>query len=151
MSRAESVFASDNPSPLQVGVGIALRPDGGALREEKGAGWMSYWQPADRDRGSIGCAVVFPAGGIREFTAESATLPRLTPAQLSTPDGEGLQPVADLPCNRHSRTGQTPGLLAGRRMEQEAATFPTEPPGRLMSAGSGSVSTPPVRVTWSAD
>jgi rhamnogalacturonyl hydrolase YesR len=96
MSRAESVFTSDDPSPLQVGVGIALRPNGGAIRREAGEGWMSYWQPADRDRGSIGCAVVFPSGGIGEFTSENATLQKPTPAQLTTPDSEGLPAVSNL-------------------------------------------------------
>jgi rhamnogalacturonyl hydrolase YesR len=96
MSRAESVFASDDPTPLSIGVGMALRPDGGVIHMDREGGRMSYWQPADRDRGNIGCAVIFPEGGIREFVSESETLPKPSPAQLTTPDSEGLPPVANL-------------------------------------------------------
>jgi hypothetical protein len=96
LSRAESVFTSEGTAPLLVGVGIALRPPEGRIRRDREDGWMSYWQPADRDRGSIGCAVIFPAGGIEEFTSENATLAKLTPKQLTTPDSEGLPPVSNL-------------------------------------------------------
>jgi unsaturated rhamnogalacturonyl hydrolase len=96
LSRAESVFTSDDPSSLQIGVGIAQRPGEGLIQENQTDGWMTYWQPADRDRGNIGCAVIFPAGGIKEFVTETATVPKLTPVQLTTPDNEGLPPVANL-------------------------------------------------------
>jgi hypothetical protein len=33
---------------------------------------------------------------IEEFVTESATLPKLTPADLTTPSNEGLPPVANL-------------------------------------------------------
>ena len=56
---------------------------------------MSYWQPADRDRGNIGCAIVL-ADKIEEFATESATLPKLTQTELVTPSNEGLPPVANL-------------------------------------------------------
>jgi hypothetical protein len=56
---------------------------------------MSYWQPADRDRGNIGCAIVIPEK-IEEFATESATLPKLSQADLTTPSDEGLPPVANL-------------------------------------------------------
>jgi hypothetical protein len=96
LSRAESVFTADGPEPLLVGVGIALRPDGGTIRMDRAGGWMSYWQPADRDRGEIGCAAVFPEEEIREFTTEDATVSKLSLKQLTTPDSEGLPPVANL-------------------------------------------------------
>ena len=56
---------------------------------------MSYWQPADRDRGNIACAIVMP-GTIETFATESATLPTPTQADLTTPTSEGLPPVANL-------------------------------------------------------
>ena len=56
---------------------------------------MSYWQPADRDRGNIACAVVLPEK-IEEFATERATLPKLTQKDLETPGNEGLPPVANL-------------------------------------------------------
>jgi hypothetical protein len=58
-------------------------------------GWISYWQPADRDRGSIGCAIVLP-DKIEEFATENATLPKLTQKDLTTPSDEGLPPIANL-------------------------------------------------------
>jgi len=56
---------------------------------------MSYWQPADRDRGNIGCAIVLP-GKIEKFATETATLPKLTQTELVTPSNEGLPPIANL-------------------------------------------------------
>jgi len=96
MSRAESVFTAEGTAPLLVGVGIALRPADGLIRRDREGGFLSYWQAADRDRGNIGCAVVFPKGGIEEFASENATLQKLTEKQLTTPDSEGLPAVANL-------------------------------------------------------
>jgi unsaturated rhamnogalacturonyl hydrolase len=96
MSRMESAFASDDRSPLQIGVGIALRggPGTSAL-EDKGAGWMTYWQAPDRDRGSIGCAVILPAGSIREFVTENGTVAKVPPDKQLAPDPEGLPAVGN--------------------------------------------------------
>jgi unsaturated rhamnogalacturonyl hydrolase len=94
MTRVESMFSARH-RPLEVGIGIAERPGDGVIAENQGEGWMSYWQPADRDRGNIGCAIVLP-GKIEEFATERATLPKLTQADLETPSDEGLPPVANL-------------------------------------------------------
>ena len=75
VSRVESALASDDRSPIQVGVGIALRAGpGNVASEDREAGWMTYWQAPDRDRGSIGCAVILPAGAVREFVTESGSV-----------------------------------------------------------------------------
>src|ERR1700723_2622411 len=95
MTRVESIFAGTNPQSFEVGIGIAQRAGNGAITKNREEGWMSYWQPADRDRGNIGCAVVLP-DKIEEFATESATLPKLTPTELVTPNNEGLPPVANL-------------------------------------------------------
>jgi hypothetical protein len=68
-------------------------------------GWMSYWQPADRDRGNIGCAIVLP-DKIEEFATESATLPEVTQSDLVTPSDEGLPPVANLLAITPAETGK---------------------------------------------
>jgi unsaturated rhamnogalacturonyl hydrolase len=94
MTRVESMFAG-SPQPLEVGIGIAQRPGDGAIVKNQEEGWVSYWQPADRDRGNIGCAIVLP-DKIEEFATESATLPKLTQKELVTPSDEGLPPVANL-------------------------------------------------------
>jgi hypothetical protein len=95
MTRAESVFRGDQTSPFEIGVGIAQRPGNGVIAKNQEESWMSYWQPADRDRGNIGCAVVLP-NKVEEFVTESATLPKLTQTDLATPSNEGLPPVANL-------------------------------------------------------
>jgi unsaturated rhamnogalacturonyl hydrolase len=95
MTRVESIFASSGRPRFEVGIGIAQRPGNGAIAENQEDGWMSYWQPADRDRGNIGCAIVLP-DKIEEFGTESATLPKPTPKELVTPNDEGLPPVANL-------------------------------------------------------
>jgi unsaturated rhamnogalacturonyl hydrolase len=95
MTRVESVFAGSHRPRFEVGIGIAQRPGDGAIAKSQEEGWMSYWQPADRDRGNIGCAIVLP-DRIDEFAVESATLPKLTQSELVTPSDEGLPAVANL-------------------------------------------------------
>ena len=95
MTRVESTFAGMHPPIFEVGIGIAQRPGSDAIAKHQEEGWMSYWQPADRDRGNIGCAIVLP-DKIEEFATESATLADLTPTELVTPNDEGLPPVANL-------------------------------------------------------
>jgi unsaturated rhamnogalacturonyl hydrolase len=95
MTRAESVFAGIEQSRFEIGIGLAQRPGNGLVASSQEEGWISYWQPADRDRGNIGCAIVLP-GKIEEFATESATLTKLTQADLTTPSNEGLPPVANL-------------------------------------------------------
>ncbi len=97
MSRAESVFASDDPSPMEVGIGIAQRAGSeGVVSKDEEAGWMTYWQGSDRDRGSIGCAVILPVGGIHEFVTESPSVPPIAPEKRLVPGIEGLPPVGNL-------------------------------------------------------
>lgn len=97
MSRIESIFSSDDISPLQVGIGIAQRAGtGNSVSENREAGWMTYWQAPDRDRGEIGCAVILPAGSIREFATENGTVGAVPPGEQLKPDSEGLPPVSNL-------------------------------------------------------
>ena len=97
LSRAESVFTSSDPSPIQVAIGIAQRPGGGAdATKDRDAGWMTYWQAPDRDRGSIGCAVVLPKGGIEDFVMETASVPQLPADKRMAPGSEGLHPAGNL-------------------------------------------------------
>ena len=57
---------------------------------------MTYWQAADRDRGSIGCAVALRAGSVRDFVTENASVPAVPPERQLIPGSEGLPPVANL-------------------------------------------------------
>jgi len=95
MCRASSVFTSDGSSALVVGIGIAQRPgDGGVLMQDNVGGWMSYWQPTDRDRGHIACAVIVPEG-LLSFTNEKDSFPNPTQAQQSKAGIEGYPPVSN--------------------------------------------------------
>lgn len=105
MTRVESVFAADRYPRFDIGIGIAQRPGNGVIAKNQEEGWTSYWQPADRDRGNIGCAIVLPEK-IKGFATESATLPKLTQADLSTPSDEGLPPVANLLAIAPAETGK---------------------------------------------
>jgi unsaturated rhamnogalacturonyl hydrolase len=97
MSRAESVFTSDDPAPLDIGIGIAQRAGSDGIVSKNGdAGWMTYWQAPDRDRGSIGCAVILPVGGVHTFVGENASVPAVAPERQITPGIEGLPPVGNL-------------------------------------------------------
>jgi hypothetical protein len=92
LSRASSVFSSTDASPVEVGIGIAQRAgDGGTLARSQPDGWMAYWQPPDRDRGNIACAVIVP-DGIEGFAAETGTVPA---AQSAGPGAEGYPPVSN--------------------------------------------------------
>jgi rhamnogalacturonyl hydrolase YesR len=93
--RATSVFSSDDRSPLTVGVGIAQRPGNGTtLACNLEEGWMTYWQAPDRDRGSIGCAVLLPEGVLR-FVSERGSLPATAGPVRAVPGVEGLPPAAN--------------------------------------------------------
>jgi unsaturated rhamnogalacturonyl hydrolase len=105
MTRVESMFAGSEGPRFAVGIGIAQRPGDGAIAKNQEEGWMSYWQPADRDRGNIACAIVLP-DKIEEFAAESATLPKLTPTELVSPSDEGLPPVANLLALAQAESGK---------------------------------------------
>jgi rhamnogalacturonyl hydrolase YesR len=97
LSRAESVFTSDDPSPIQVGIGIGQRAGNDtSTSKDRESGWMTYWQAPDRDRGSIGCAVVLPAGSIQEFVMEDASVPAVAPEKQLKYGIEGLPPVGNL-------------------------------------------------------
>jgi unsaturated rhamnogalacturonyl hydrolase len=95
LTRAESTFTAGDHSRFEIGIGVAQRPGNGVTAKNQEEGWMTYWQPADRDRGNIGCAIVLP-GKIEEFATENSTLPKLTPDDLTTPSDEGLSPIANL-------------------------------------------------------
>jgi hypothetical protein len=124
MTRAESVFAADRYPRFDVGIGIAQRPGDGVIAKNQEEGWMSYWQPADRDRGNIGCAIVMP-GKIEAFATESATLSKPTQADLTTPTSEGLPPVANLLASSAAQAGK-PFLYYFGAGWSKSSDFPEE-------------------------
>jgi rhamnogalacturonyl hydrolase YesR len=116
LSRFESTFQSDAPSPLEIGVGLAERPgenivvsDGaseiagwtnsiakGLAVQNQAEGWMTYWQPQDFDKGTIAVAIILPKGSVQYFTNDNASLPPKTfqiPTKTMT---EGQPAIRDL-------------------------------------------------------
>jgi hypothetical protein len=62
-TRMVSTISSDKPGPLVVGIGISKRQAthngaGGVFTKALGAGRVSYWQPTDPVRGTMGIALM---------------------------------------------------------------------------------------------
>ncbi len=116
LSRCESTFSSDDPSPLQIGVGLAERPgdnvvvpDGspeidswqtstakGLVVQNQAEGWMTYWQPQDFAKGTTAVAVILPKGSVELFTNDDPNLPAGKFAPPTHTLGEGQPAVRDL-------------------------------------------------------
>jgi rhamnogalacturonyl hydrolase YesR len=110
MSRVESIFGSDDKSPLQIGIGLAERPgenvivpdgssevdswqtstDKGLVVQNQSEGWMAYWQPQDFTKGTTAVAFVLPKGSVQAFTNDISNLPaaRLAPPTHTVTEGQ---------------------------------------------------------------
>lgn len=59
LNRIESKIESDKPDPLVIGIGIVKRiGEGGEATLDKRKGLIAYWQPPQRDNGSVACGVL---------------------------------------------------------------------------------------------
>jgi hypothetical protein len=100
-TEAQSTFASEDNSPLTVAVGLAERacgPDGEELIvQDQAEGWMSYWQPEDTPKGTIGVAIVLPKGSVQAFTNDAPDLAdSVLHAVVPQPTHEGFPPIRNL-------------------------------------------------------
>lgn len=100
-TKAQSTFASDDSSPLTIGIGLAERacgPDGTELiGQDQNEGWMSYWQPEDKPKGIIGDAIILPKGAVQSFTTDAPNMPDSEiHAVVPQPTHEGAPPIRDL-------------------------------------------------------
>jgi rhamnogalacturonyl hydrolase YesR len=100
-TKAASTFASEDSSPLKIAVGLAERscgPDGVELiAQDQAEGWMSYWQPEDKPKGSMGVAIVLPKGAVQEFTNDAQDMPdSKIHEQVPQPTHEGAPPIRNL-------------------------------------------------------
>jgi unsaturated rhamnogalacturonyl hydrolase len=100
-TRAQSTFASDDKSPLTIGVGLAERacPSNRVefIAHDQGEGWMSYWQPEDKPKGIIGDAIILPKGAVKEFTNDDPAMPDAKKhAAVPQPTHEGYPPIRDM-------------------------------------------------------
>jgi rhamnogalacturonyl hydrolase YesR len=100
-TKARSTFASDDQSPLSIGVGLAERACGPAgeelIGQDQAAGWMTYWQPEDQPKGTTATAVVLPKGSVAEFTNDNPAMPDAKiHAVVPQPTVEGAPPIRNL-------------------------------------------------------
>ena len=47
----------------------------GLVAQNQAEGWMTYWQPQDFDKGTIGTAIILPKGSVEIFTNDKPDLP----------------------------------------------------------------------------
>ena len=101
LSKAQDTFASEDKSPLTVGVGLAERacPTNRFefIANDLNEGWQAYWQPEDQPKGTMGVAVILPKGGVIAFTNDAPNLPdSVTHANVPQPTHEGYPPMRSL-------------------------------------------------------
>ena len=101
MTKAQSTFASDDKSPLTIGVGLAERacPTNRVefVGQDQSAGWMTYWQPEDKPKGVIGDAIILSRGAVKEFTNDDPNMPDSKKhAMVPQPTHEGYPPIRNM-------------------------------------------------------
>ena len=110
-TKAQSIFASDDQSPLTVGVGLAERACPTNREEfithDQDKGWLAYWQPEDKPKGVIGDAIILAQGSVQAFTNDA---PDLTDAKVHAlvpqPTHEGYPPIRNLLAITKAEVGQ---------------------------------------------
>jgi unsaturated rhamnogalacturonyl hydrolase len=100
MTKAQSTFASDDKSPLTIGIGLAERacPTNRVefFARDQAEGWMTYWQPEDKPKGVIGDAIILPKGSVKEFTNDNPEMPdSVKHANVPQPTHEGYPAIRD--------------------------------------------------------
>ena len=110
-TKAQSTFSSETNSPLTIGIGLAERacgPDGEELiAQDQAGGWMSYWQPEDKPKGTMGVAIILPKGSVEAFTNDIPDMPESkTHAVVPQPTHEGAPPIRDLLAISQAEVGQ---------------------------------------------
>ena len=97
-TKAQSTFASDDKSPLTVGIGVAERacPTNRteSIMHDQSEGWLSYWQPEDKPKGITAVAIVLPKGEVKEFTTDAPDMPESKlHANVPQPTHEGYPAI----------------------------------------------------------
>ncbi|HEX4350528.1 MAG TPA: glycoside hydrolase family 88 protein, partial [Verrucomicrobiae bacterium] len=100
-TKAQSTFASDDNSPLSIGVGLAERACPTDREEfmahDQDEGWMTYWQPEDRPKGVTSDAIVMPKGAVLEVTNDAPDLPdSVVHGPVPQPTHEGYPPIRNM-------------------------------------------------------
>jgi unsaturated rhamnogalacturonyl hydrolase len=98
MTRAQSIFASTDNSPLTVGVGLAERacPTNRVefFAHDQAKGWLTYWQPEDQPKGTTAVAIVLPKNSVQEFTTDNPAMSdAVKHANVPQPTHEGYPAI----------------------------------------------------------
>ena len=98
LTKAQSTFSSEDKSPLTIGVGLAERACP-ANREEffgrnQSEGWMTYWQPVDKPKGTTAVAIILPKGAVKGFANDNPDMPdSVKHADVPQPTVEGAPAI----------------------------------------------------------
>jgi hypothetical protein len=95
-SRMQTVFTGADTLPLTVAVGLAERPGREKATFDLQAGWVSYWQPVDGTKGTIGVAIILQPGSVTAFTNDNPNLPKSAFEPLTKPSVEGAPPIRNM-------------------------------------------------------
>ncbi len=98
MTKAQSTFASDDQSPLTIGVGLAERACPTNREEfiahDQSEGWLTYWQPDDVPKATTATAIVLPKDSVSEFTNDNPAMPDSAKhANVPQPTHEGYPAI----------------------------------------------------------
>jgi rhamnogalacturonyl hydrolase YesR len=111
LSKAQDTFASDDKSPLTVGVGLAERACPTNREEfithDLSEGWTAYWQPEDQPKGIMGVATILPKDSVTAFTNDAPDLPDAKlHAMVPQPTHEGYPPIRNMLAIAQVQVGQ---------------------------------------------
>ena len=111
MTKAQSTFASDDKSPLTVGVGLAERACPTNREEffgrDQAEGWLAYWQPEDQPKGIIGDAIILAKDRVQAFTNDAPEMPDSKKhAAVPQPTHEGYPPIRNQLAITKAEVGQ---------------------------------------------
>jgi hypothetical protein len=98
LTKVQSTIASEDKSPLTIGVGFAERACPTNREEfivhDLTEGWMTYWQPEDTPKGITAVAVILPKGAVKEFTNDVPDMPDAKKhADVPQPTHEGYPAI----------------------------------------------------------
>ena len=110
-SKMHTVLTSEDGQPLTIGVGLAERAcgtDGTELiAQDQSEGWLSYWQPEDRPKGTTAVAILLPKDSITAFTNDAPDMPDAKiHANVPQPTVEGAPALRDLLAITQVQSGQ---------------------------------------------
>jgi rhamnogalacturonyl hydrolase YesR len=110
-TKAQSTFASEDPAPLTIAIGLGERACGTngteLIAQDQTEGWLSYWQPEDKPKGIIGDAIILPKGQVQAFTNDTPDMPDAKiHAEVPQPTHEGAPPIRNLLAITQAQVGQ---------------------------------------------